>query len=183
VPLALAALILVALTVPAHAQRSSFVRGQWAGAVAAAALFEAWDYNLSQEEIFGGTVGVAYCPRDRLSLGLEIALTRVVQDARDAFLKGASGIFAWEAWRRGPWSVAVEAGLGLATSDVDVPRRGTRFNYLVHGGGAAIWRVSERCHLVGALRWLHLSNNSLAGRDRNPDIQAIGGHVGVRLPL
>jgi hypothetical protein len=34
-------------------------------------------------------------------------------------------------------------------------------------------------HALGGLRWVHVSNNSLAGRDRNPDIEAIGPTIGV----
>jgi hypothetical protein len=184
VPFRLAAVLIVALAAPAHAEADgAFAKGQWTGSVVSAVLIEAWDYNLSQEEIYGGAIGVAYCPRDRVSIGVEVMLARVVQNSSDAFLKGASSIFGWQAWHRGQWSVAIETGLGVSTADVAVPRRGTRFNYLAHGGATAIWRVTERCHVMGSLRWLHLSNNSLAGRDRNPDIQALGGHVGVRVPL
>lgn len=181
----LAALLAVMLVAPARADNDgSFEKGRLTGCVAATVLIEAWDYNLTHEEIYGGLVGLAYGLRDRLSVGVELMLARVVQDVtRDAFLKGASGIVGWEAWRRGDWSVALEAGIGVSTADVAVPRRGTRFNYLLHGGAMGVWRATRRCHLVGALRWLHVSNNSLAGRDRNPDIQAIGGHVGIRVPL
>jgi len=184
VPSAFAALLIVALAAPAQAQHDgALVKGRWTASLAGTALIEAWDYNLSQEEIYGGLVGAAYRPRDRFSIGVELMLVRIVQDTSDAFLKGASGMLGYDAWRRGRWSVALEAGFGVSGAGVAVPRRGTRFNYLVQGGTAAVWRRTERCHLVGGLRWLHVSNNSLAGRDRNPDIQALGGHVGVRMPF
>ena len=41
--------------------------------------------------------------------------------------------------------------------------------------------MSSRIDLVGGLRWLHVSNNSLHGRDHNPDIQALGLYVGWRV--
>ena len=47
-----------------------------------------------------------------------------------------------------------------------------------HGGGRG--RAHRRgVHLLGAVKWIHVSNNGLAGRHRNPDIEAVGAQVGL----
>jgi len=62
---------------------------------------------------------------------------------------------------------------------VEVPDRGTRFNYLLEAG-AGVWHpVGRRTSLLLKIRLLHLSNNSLKGPDHNPDIQALGAQAGV----
>jgi hypothetical protein len=40
-------------------------------------------------------------------------------------------------------------------------------------------RIRPGIHLLGGLRFVHLSNNSLAGRNRNPDIEALGPAIGL----
>ena len=40
-------------------------------------------------------------------------------------------------------------------------------------------RIRPGIHLLGGLRFVHLSNNGLAGRSRNPDIEAFGPTLGL----
>jgi hypothetical protein len=68
-------------------------------------------------------------------------------------------LFAWT--RRCTTAAAVGGGVGVATV-----------------GG-----VAHGLHALAAVRWIHFSNNGLAGRDRNPDIEATGAHVGVLMPF
>jgi hypothetical protein len=35
--------------------------------------------------------------------------------------------------------------------------------------------------VLGGITWVHVSNNGLAGRDRNPDIEAVGPRFGILL--
>jgi len=73
----------------------------------------------------------------------------------------------------------VEGGLGASYATVDVPERGTRFNYLLQAGGGVTRRLGRRASVILDLRLFHLSNNSLNGTDHNPDIEALGGHAGI----
>jgi hypothetical protein len=81
--------------------------------------------------------------------------------------------------RRPRWSLYWEFQVGISESDTPVPPGGTRFNYLALGGIGAAWRLRPGVHALGGLRWVHVSNNSLAGRHRNPDIEAVGPMLGV----
>jgi hypothetical protein len=73
----------------------------------------------------------------------------------------------------------VEFGGGVSDATAPVPERGTRFNYLLQGGGGLSWPLGSRTGFIVDLRLLHLSNNSLNGRDHNPDIEGLGGHIGL----
>ena len=69
--------------------------------------------------------------------------------------------------------------LGVSDADTFVPPRGTRFNYLAIGGIGVIARMRAGVHWLAGLDVVHLSNGGYAGRDRNPDIEAIGPRVAL----
>jgi hypothetical protein len=72
-----------------------------------------------------------------------------------------------------------EGGLGTYYSTVIVHERGTRFNYLVQAGMGLATYFEPQVGVIVSLRWFHLSNASLNGPDHNPDIQALGGRIGL----
>jgi hypothetical protein len=86
-------------------------------------------------------------------------------------------------YRHARASVFWEFAVGVSDADTNVPPRGTRFNYIAQGGGGVTVRLLQGLHALAAVRWIHISNNGLAGRDRNPDIEAIGAHVAVLMPF
>jgi hypothetical protein len=142
-------------------------------------LVEAWDLNLAKETLLGGTVALGYSLSDRIQLNTELALLRVRQDtSHDVLVPIISPIVRWRSHTHGPVSVFWEIGPGISYATNEVPVGGTRFNYVFQVGSGMSYTFSSGVNLVGGLRWLHLSNNSLNGRDKNPDIQAVGIYVG-----
>ena len=124
-------------------------------------LVEAWDLNLTKETLLGGT------------------LLRVRQHtSHDVLVPVISPIVRWRSHTHGPVSVFWEIGPGISYATNEVPVGGTRFNYVFQVGSGMSYTFRSGVNLVGGLRWLHLSNNSLNGRDKNPDIQAVGIYVG-----
>jgi hypothetical protein len=81
-------------------------------------------------------------------------------------------------YRRGRWSTYLEVKVGVSDADTFVPPRGTRFNYLALGGAGVTVRLGRGIHGLSGLEWVHVSNGGFAGRDRNPDIEAVGLRVG-----
>ena len=69
--------------------------------------------------------------------------------------------------------------MGISDAAIAAPPRGTRFNYLAIGGGGALWHVRPRLDLLAELQWIHISNNSLKGPGRNPDLEALGPSMGL----
>jgi hypothetical protein len=181
----LAAAIAAVLILPGEAVADDppdgpFGRGTRLVQASAHGLREAWNFNEMREDLYGGTLALGYGFGRRWAIVLEISTLRVTQVLiRDAWLSGVSPLLRWRVAGSDRWTFFIEAGPGVSYADTPVPFRGTRFNYLFQTGPGVTRLVSGRAHLAGGLRWLHLSNNSLAGRDRNPDIQALGGHLGV----
>ena len=180
------ALLLLALAAPARAQepqdsRASdpFARGAWHFETAAVAALEAWNYNISHEELYGLDQGVTYGWRDGLVVRMQQRLIYVSQRAQDAVVLGLTAGVRTRVFHRGRWSVFVQGDLGISHTALATPPRGTRFNYLAIGGGGAMARLHPRMHLVSALQLIHISNNGIKGSSRNPDIEAIGPSLGL----
>ena len=139
---------------------------------------ETWNYNGNHEEMLGEFAGITYGIRDGLALEVASPLYYVRQRGTDGYLFGLTWGVRGRLARKPRWSAFWEFEVGVSESDTYVPPRGTRFNYLAIGGGAVTFRIRPGVHALAGLRWTHVSNNSLAGRDRNPDIEAIGPTIG-----
>jgi len=140
---------------------------------------ETWNYNDNHEEMVGQFAGITYGIREGLALKVGSPLYYVSQRGTDGYLFGLTWGVRGRLARKPRWSAFWEFEVGVSESDTYVPPRGTRFNYLAIGGGGLTLRIRPGVHALGGLRWIHVSNNSLAGRDRNPDIEAIGPTIGV----
>ena len=145
-------------------------------------FLEAWDLNLYTEQLMGGAISLSRQITPNWTLGVETSLLHVNQEPiGDVFLPALSLMLRWSAFRVGETSVFLEGGGGVSYASNEVPNRGTRLNLVSQTGVGLERRLSSRIGLVSGLRWLHVSNNSLDGRDHNPDIQALGLYIGWRV--
>lgn len=143
-------------------------------------LGEAWNLNGSREWLAGGRAGVWWTFLPRTTLVVEVHGTRIFQQApHNAFVTALVPLVRIRAVARPAWQLFAEIGVGPSWSDTDVPPRGTRFNYYGLAGLGVARRTSRQTRVIAGFRWLHLSNAGREGRDRNPDIQALGGHVAL----
>ena len=143
---------------------------------------EAWDLNLYKEQLLGGAISFNRRVTPNWTVGVETSLLHVNQEPiSNVFLSTLSFLLRWTAFRVGETSVFVEGSGGVSYASNEVPNRGTRFNIVSQTGIGIVRPLSSRIALVGGMRWLHLSNNSLNGRDHNPDIQALGLYAGWRV--
>ena len=156
---------------------------RWVIETGGAALREAWDYNLSDEDVGAGFATLLYRLARNWALGVEVAGIGVHQERVPSVAVGGFALVT--RWQRplGAGSWFADVGAGLSYGSGIVPERGTRFNYIARSSVGLSRPVSARTSLSAALMWLHLSNNGVAGRARNPDIQAIGVRVGVSVLL
>jgi hypothetical protein len=156
---------------------------RWSLEIGAAALREAWDYNLSDEDVGAVLATFFYRLSRDWAFGVEFAGIGVHQERVPSV--GMGGFALVTRWQRplGAGSWFAEAGAGLSYGSGIVPDRGTRFNYMAQSSVGISRPLRAGRSLTAALMWLHLSNNGLAGRARNPDIQALGVRVGVSIAL
>ncbi len=181
--------LVVALGLPpaATAQRAPaptpatdpFARRGWHLELGGHGALEAWNYNISHEELAGLVPGITYGVRDGLVLTGSWPMYFVSQRGVDAYLVGATFGVRGRIYRRERWAAFLEMKVGVSGADTYVPPRGTRFNYLAFGGCGLTMRIRPGVHWLAGLEWIHVSNGGFAGRDRNPDIEAIGPRVGV----
>jgi Lipid A 3-O-deacylase (PagL) len=174
----------LATTTTAHAQAAApddeaFAAHRWHFEADAQAALEAWNYNISHEEIYAIAEGLTYGMRDGLVLRMNQRIAYVSQRSQDAVLLGLTMGVRGRVYRRGRVSAFLQGELGVSYTAIATPPRGTRFNYLAAGGGGAMARVHPRVHLVTTLQLIHISNAGLKGAGRNPDLEAIGLSVGL----
>jgi Lipid A 3-O-deacylase (PagL) len=143
------------------------------------ALGEAWNLNAGREWLVDGTASVWWAFRTGVAVVIEFHNIRVLQETDNAFVQGFSPLVRWRMRERHTWRLYGEVGPGISWSDLTVPPRGTRFNYLFQAGTGVQRRLGRNSDLVVGLRFLHLSNNGREGRGRNPDIEAVGGQLGI----
>jgi hypothetical protein len=183
--LAAAATLAVAAAPPARAADASpgpFARGTAVVEIGALCYVESWDKNLATDRLAGGALAAGVTWREGWAALVELDIARAVHArSRDAGLVGLSGLVRWYGWHRGATAAFVEGGVGASTATAPVPPRGTRFNFLAHAGVGLSRSVRPGLALLVAGRWLHLSNGGLvAGDQRNPDLQAIGGYAALQ---
>jgi hypothetical protein len=161
------------------AEDDPFGRRGWHLELGGGAALEAWNYNGSHEELYGISAGLTHGLFQGLVITARAPLYFIDQRGVDGFLFGATVGVRGRVYHRRRLSVFLEGDIGISEADTSVPPRGTRFNYLLLGGGGATIRIQRDIHLLIGLTWIHVSNNGHAGRHRNPDIEAIGPRVGV----
>jgi hypothetical protein len=163
---------------PAQPADDPFARRAWHLDLSAHKAFETWNYNTSREEMIGFLTGLTYGLGRGVTLTARSQLYYVDQRGNDSWLLGATVGVRGRVYRRARASIYYEIEVGISEADTIVPPRGTRFNYLALGGAGATVRLASGVHLLTGLKWVHVSNGGLAGRSRNPDIEAVGLVVG-----
>jgi hypothetical protein len=177
---------LVALATPTavlaqttRANDEAFAAHAWHFEAEMQAALEAWNYNVSHEEIYAVTQGLTYGMRDGVVLRMNQRVAYVSQRAQDAVLLGLTIGVRGRVYQRGRVSAFLQGDIGTSYTAIATPPRGTRFNYLAAGGGGAMVRVHPRVHLLTTLQLIHISNAGVKGPGRNPDIEAIGPSLGL----
>jgi hypothetical protein len=168
-----------AVTSPAS-DRSPFSKNAIGVEVGGAFLTEAWNFNSNHEWIGDASFAMWYAFAKNKALVVEFHAAGVAQEEpRTAFVNGIMPIFRWRVLDRGRSSMFVELGTGVSWSDTVVPPRGTRFNYLIVTSAGMTRQLTSQLHAIASVRVLHVSNASLMGPNRNPDIEAVGGYFGL----
>ena len=130
-----------------------------------------------------GTAGMGYYIDNTLSLRLEAVGYSISQDPDATWAGGLNLMARHHVLNGGDVSFFLDGGVGVIESGRRVPEGGTHFNFTPQFGLGLTYRLRERLHLIGGLRYFHLSNAQLQGRDRNPRLDAVEGYVGLMWEL
>lgn len=154
----------------------SFPRGTKAVEVGAAYITP---IRFSDDHFYGGVVAAHYYFGDEVSIGAEFDGYWVDQEQDDTTLAGASLILRWHFLAAGRSTLFVDFAGGVSYAEANVPEGGTHFNYIPKLGGGATLELREDLHLLGGVRFFHLSNGNLHGRDENPSQDGAQFFVGL----
>lgn len=156
-----------------------FARRAWNFQLATHSAFEIWNYNGNHEELHGFVPGISYGLSDAVAAVVTFPMYYVNQRGVDSAFQGITFGLRSRLRRWNAVSIYFDFDVGVSYADTITPPRGTRFNYLALGTVGTIIPIRRGLDLMTGVRLIHVSNNGLAGRDRNPDIEALGLQIGI----
>ena len=157
-------------------REAAFPRGTWELDISAAYTDP---IRFSRDEFLSGTVGVGYHLWDNFSLGLALTGYSVEQPGEDAGGAGVEAIARWHLLTLDRFTLYADGGGGVGYFDPQVPEGGTRWNYTARVGGGLTYQLDEGVYLMGGVRYFHLSNGNIHGRDDNPSYDGVQYYLGL----
>jgi len=125
-------------------------------------------------DIIGG-----YYLFDNFSINADLLASYVDQPDENAILGGFGFLLRYHFVNHDPWSLFIDAGGGLSYADPQVPEFGTHFNFTAKGGGGISYRLRDDLHLLTGVRYFHVSNGDIHGRENNPSFDGIQLWIGM----
>ena len=176
-----AATTISAQTGPKSTPATMFPKGTWT-----LQLHGAYFHSIiDDEEIFNGVASGGYYFDDKHVFRLELLGYHLDEengtsdDADDASAAGVNVGLRYHYLEYERLSLFIEGIAGLFYGTRNWPEGGTHFNFNQQMGLGATFRFDEHAHLIGGVRYMHLSNGRIRGEDENPSFDGIGGYVGV----
>ena len=155
----------------------SFAKGRWIllGYGAAAV-------GKTSRKVYAGNIGFGYHIIDNFSLNLE-AGGYFIDHARDTGGGGVDMLLRWHPLHGRDWSLYLDGGPGFIYSRRTLRDPGTHFNFTVQGGPGATYKLTDRLHSMGGMRWFHVSNARIRGKNRNVGFDSPMFYLGLMLPF
>jgi hypothetical protein len=145
--------------------------------------YGAYTRNLTGEKavMASGTVGVGYYVFDNVSLNAEFGAFHNGQDGPDATISSLNLLLRQHLFHQGRFSLFIDAGGAVSIADTRTPPTGTYYNYMEETGIGSTFQLKDNLHLIGGVRYFHLSNARLEGPIHNPSINGMQGYLGLML--
>jgi hypothetical protein len=172
-------LFLTLLLAPAAAlaaEDSPFTKGAWDLEVTGSYTTP---IRFSDDKFTNLTAGLGYYFVDNLSLTAELQGYYADQPDKDAILGGAGLLLRWHPLVFDRFSLFIDGGGSVTYASREVPEFGTHFNYTGKGGFGFTWQLREKLNFLAGIRYFHLSNGNLHGRDQNPSYDGIQFYGGL----
>lgn len=85
----------------------------------------------------------------------------------------------WHFLNYGKWSMYGDIAGGIFYLNQDFPDNGTHFNFTYQAGVGMTLGLFDNVSLIGGVKFVHVSNGFIEGRDKNPVFNSYGGYVGL----
>lgn len=141
-----------------------------------ASFIHDWDRGNSNFAAAGA--GVGYYFLDNVSLGLELNGYQIFQD-QSTYAGGVALLGRHHFFTHGRWTIFADVGFGVFEANDPVPAGGTHFNFTFRSGLGVTYRLREGLDLMGGVRYFHLSNARIEGRNRNPSANGFEPYFGL----
>jgi hypothetical protein len=135
--------------------------------------------RFSDDKFTEATAGVGYYLVDNLSLTAELQGYYADQPDKDALVAGAGLLLRWHVLVIDRFSLFIDGGGSVTYASREVPEFGTHFNFTGKGGLGMTYQLRDDLHLIAGVRYFHLSNGNLHGRDQNPSYDGIQFYAGI----
>ncbi len=168
--------LILAFVSPALGQPTPFPKGSWNLEISGSYTTP---IRFSEAELTGATLAGGYYLVDNLSLSGELQGYYADQPQEHALVAGLGVLLRWHVLVHNRFSLFIDGGGSVTYATRDVPEFGTHYNYTGKVGLGITYELSHDLHLIGGMRYFHLSNANLHGRDQNPSYDGIQFHLGV----
>lgn len=127
-----------------------------------------------------GAFGVGYYLFDNISLNAEFSGYYDVQPGPDSRIFSGDLLLRNHLYHYQRFSLFLDGVAAITYADRRTPYPlGTHYNYIIEPGIGATYQLHDNLHLIGGVRYFHLSNAHLEGPIRNPSINATQAYIGL----
>ena len=158
----------------ARAEDNPFAQGTWNFSLSGAYTRP---IRFSRAHTYSVTAAWGKYLWDNLSLNGELQGYYADQPDDTCVLIGGVGVLGRvHLWRHDAWSIFFDGGGGVTYADGNFPTQpydGTHFNFTGKLGFGATYQLREHEFLTGGVRYFHLSNGQIHGKDGNPTYDSI----------
>jgi hypothetical protein len=155
-----------------------FEKGTWAFHLSGS-YYDSFDGDIT---LVYGSACVGYYFADGWAVDLRLSGYDLEQDGESRGVAGSFGVDLRSHFLvRDPFSLYLDGGLGIIRADSRFPNGGTNTNFTAQAGFGATYRLDDSVHLIGGVRWFHISNARRYGVDRNASTDGTAVYLGVML--
>lgn len=142
-------------------------------------------FSRNQADVGQAAVGVGYYFLDNLGIYADLTGYGVSQDEPDinTWGGGFNLLLRWHFLRGKNWSIYADGGAGVVQFDEAFPDGGTHFNFNERIGLGGSLKLDTNIHLIGGVRYMHLSNARISGRNENPGMDSVEVYTGLMFSL
>ena len=136
----------------------------------------------SARKVYAGHVALGYHLLDNFSVNLE-GVGYFIDQTHDTAALGLNLLPRWHYWHRQNWSLFLDGGAGIIYSHKTLRDPGTHLNFTLQGGLGATYDLTDSFVPISGVRWFHISNAHIRGKERNVGFDSPMFYLGLMVPF